>query len=350
MCAEVVRLTALIALLALCGGCTQLCYLTQAAYGQDELAFKARPIAEVLTDRRVPASTRAMLSMIGDVKAFAERRGLTATSSYEAFVQLDRPVAVWVVSASHPLRFESKTWWFPIVGTVPYLGWFNRRQAEAYARELHADGWDVDLRGAGAYSTLGWFADPVLSSMLGDDPADATGMINVVLHESVHATKFIASQANFNESLADFVGDALTLEYLAALGPAAVQSYLDGLADGAHRTLRMHQTYLALEHLYGSDLDEASKLAAKELLVTALRKELRFPRPINNAVLIQRQTYNAGSPVFAELLAACGGRWERFWVAVRSLDAGSFEAEQQIDLAPVLKPLIERGCPPVGED
>src|SRR6185312_14274837 len=113
-------------------------------------------------------------------------------------------------------RFRSKTWWFPIVGRVPYLGWFDRDDAHDFADELHREGWDSDVGAADAYSTLGWFDDPVLSTMIAGGDEAVGELVNVILHESVHATLYVDGQTRFNESLAEFVAGKLTTVYLGA--------------------------------------------------------------------------------------------------------------------------------------
>ena len=170
----------------LCAGCLSVHYVFHAAAGQFELLAGRKPIREVIASPRTPPRLRAMLSEIPRLKAFGEENGLRPTSNYEEYVQLRREAAVYVVSACEPLRFHSLTWSFPIAGDYPYLGWFNRASARDYARRLEGEGWDVDLRGASAYSTLGFFADPVLSTMI-SARADALGeLAEVVLHESAH--------------------------------------------------------------------------------------------------------------------------------------------------------------------
>src|SRR5206468_11910645 len=123
------------------------------------------------------------------------------------------------VSACEKLRFQSKVWNFPFVGSFPYLGWFDLEDGRSFARELKAEDngkWDVDLRGAAAYSTLGWFRDPVVSSMIPEGKEALGELVDVVLHESTHATYYISGQAFFNESIASFVADKLTPFYLDA--------------------------------------------------------------------------------------------------------------------------------------
>jgi predicted aminopeptidase len=329
-------------------GCLHVEYLLQAAYGQDEIASRAEPIERAQRDGSVPAPTRELLKLIGRVKRYGEKRGIKPTGSYERFVQLDRPAVVFVVSASHPLRFETHTWWFPIVGSVPYLGWFNARDAERHASRLAEDGWDVDLRGASAYSTLGWFDDPILSSMI-RPRADAAGsLVNVVLHESVHATHYVASQSSFNESLADFVADKLTPDFLVnELGwdRWKMLAYRQREVRGERRAIRFHQVYKQLEALYASDRRDADKLAEKARIVERLRVEVGFMRPINNATLAQSRTYHGGVPEFDGLLACVGGDWARFWERVKTVQAESFAEPQSDDVAAVLRPLLQ-SCSP----
>lgn len=342
----VALIVALQALLSL--GCTTVGYLWQAAGGQCTIATTGRPLDEVIADPETPEELRELLEEVGSMKRFAVASGLEPTPNYSEYVELGRPHVVVVTSAAEPLRFEGKRWWFPIVGTVPYLGWFDKADALYYARELEEEGWDVDVRGAAAYSTLGWFEDPILSSMLSPgDPAGVGDLANTVLHESVHATYYVPSQSSFNESLASFVGDQLTLEYLEdRFGPGSpeLRSYLEGEARAVVRTERLHRAFLDLERLYASDLSDAEKLAAKARYLAALRVEIDFARPINNATLMNFKTYHAGDEPFEELFSACEQRWAPFWVAVRSIDGASFREPQQEDLAPVLAKASARHC------
>ncbi len=194
----------------LLSGCTTGRYLAQAGCGQIDLMLRARDLDRAVADPHVPARIRGLLAQVGAIKKFGERHSLRPTGNYHRYVELDRPVVVWVVQASDPLRFHSKTWWFPIVGRVPYLGWFERDAAYDFARELREEGLDVDVGGAEAYSTLGWFDDPVLSTMISDGDEAIGELADVVLHESVHATLYVDGQTRFNESLAEFTSDRLT--------------------------------------------------------------------------------------------------------------------------------------------
>ncbi len=328
-------------------GCVQTCYLLQAAYGQDELAFKARPIDEVVADPSVPRETRQLLALVADVKAFGVAHGIAPTGNYERYVDLGRPAVVWVVTASHPLRFEPKTWWYPIVGTVPYLGWFDQDAALKFGAELREEGWDVDVRGSSAYSTLGWFDDPVLSSMIRPRDSVVGDLVNVVLHESVHATHFVAGQAPFNESLADWVADRLTDRYLAErlhLDRWQQYAYDEAQIDRAERAKRFHEVYVELDALYHSKLGDPEKLAKKQQILDALARETHVARDLNNATLLGSRTYHQGGPAFAKLFEHCGRAWPRFWTAVKSIDSASFETEQQDDIDKVVAPVLAKPC------
>src|SRR5690606_33885389 len=135
-------------------------------------------------------------------------QGLNRTRNYDHYADLQRPAAVWVVQAAPRLELTERAWSFPIVGTVPYLGFFDETEAQAFARELElAEDLDVDVRTAAAYSTLGWLRAPVLSTMIADGPEALGELVNIVLHESVHATVYVPGQSAFDESLASFVAD-----------------------------------------------------------------------------------------------------------------------------------------------
>jgi predicted aminopeptidase len=342
---------ALLAVVALTGGagCTTGRYLTQAACGQLDIAIRARDIEGAARDPHVDPRVRRLLALVPEIKRYGEENSLRPTSNYKRYADLQRPAVVWVVTASEPLRFRSKTWWFPIVGTVPYLGWFDRADAAALADELHAQGLDSDVGAADAYSTLGWFDDPVLSTMLGDGLAPAADLVDVVLHESVHATLYVNGQTRFNESLAEFAAAKMTLVWLdRRYGPGSPekQAFLDGERRAATRARRMHQAYETLAALYASSRPAAEKLAEKARVLADLRRVTGFRRPINNATLSAFKNYNSGTPELDALLGACGGSWARFFDTLRAVKArGTFHAPNQADLGPVLAPLVRAGCP-----
>lgn len=328
-------------------GCASLEYLSQAAQGQRDLAFRRRPIEEATKDPRVAERTRRLLGEIPSIKAFGERRGLSPTPNYRTYVGLDRPYVVWVVSACEPLRFREKTWSFPIVGKVPYLGFFAKRDAEKEAEKWRRQGFDVDVRGSVAYSTLGFFEDSVLSSMIhpGEDALGA--LANTVLHESLHATLYVNGQTPFNESVASFVGDELARAYLderLGLGSPERAAYDESEAEGLARSARLHAAYKQLEELYATSRPMDEMLAEKNFVLASLRQELRYRRPLTNATLAQFKSYEGGDVPLRRLFAACDRDVRRFVAALRPLKDRPFAKANDKDLARYLDPLTAAGC------
>jgi len=337
------RALGLATLLLAASGCFTARYLAQAATGQVSLIARSRPLSSVVKDPETPPRVQRLLSLVPEMKAFGESRGLKPTDNYGRYSDLNRPAAVWVVQACRPLAFEPKRWSFPIAGTVPYLGFFDERAARAYAEDLRrSEDLDVDVRGAGAYSTLGWFRDPVLSTMIGDG-ADALGWLaNTVLHESVHATLYIPGQSSFNESLASFVADKLTAVWLSSPGVAKageLQAYTEAHAAGARRVRRLHRAYEELDAVYESQASDAEKQARKGELLAELKAELKTKRDYNNATLAGYRTYDTGGPAFERLLERSGGDLAALLEAVKTLEPSSFPQPQMEDFSPVIDAL-----------
>lgn len=322
--------------------CSSMRYLVQAGRGQLALFSHARPISEVLKDERIPPRIKNLLSEVEHIKAFGEKSGLMPTQNYRDYVSLDRPAAVWVVSASETLAFKAKLWRFPLVGSFPYLGWFDLDDAKEFAANLKQEGWDVDLRGASAYSTLGWFRDSILSSMI-PEKEDALGaLVNVVLHESVHATLYIEGQSFFNESLASFVADRLTLDYLTQkVGVKSEQylAYVEAEAKSERVQEQFVRSHLKLSQLYSSSLSEDEKRSKKLAILGELKSTLGFKREINNATLLQYRTYHTGYPELAELLKRCSGQVPVFFKTLSKLTPKTFKKSQDEDFGSVLKDL-----------
>lgn len=328
-------------------GCSSVGYLFQAGKGQLSLFTHARPIPEVIKDEKTPPRIKTLLSEISTIKKYGEKQGLKPTSNYTDYVKLDRRAAVWVVSACEPLEFKSKEWKFPIVGSFPYLGWFDLEQAKSYAQDLSKEGLDVDLRGASAYSTLGWFKDPVLSTMIPDGQEALGDLVNVVLHESVHATLYINGQAYFNESVASFVADHLTLDYLRqSRGKDSIEetAFVQAEQNSKKIQQKLHEAYQQLNGIYHSNSSDLKKLEAKTKILTELKSELKFKREINNATLIQYKTYNTGYEIFDQLIEACQGNWTKFMTVLARLKSDSFSKPQANEIDSAIRPLILSKC------
>lgn len=327
-------------------GCSTVRYLWQAGRGQLALIQHSRPIPKVLEDARVPQRTKTLLSEIPAIKVYAENAGLKATTNYKDYVDLKRPAVVWVVSACAELEFKPMQWSFPIVGSFTYLGWFDRQDAIHHAEKLKQQpGWDVYVRGAGAYSTLGWFSDPVLSTMLYPGDGALGELVNVILHESVHATLYIKNQSYFNESVASFVADRMTPQYLESRIPAAmtpeIQKYLEIQKTGNKRAEDFRKAYESLEELYASKKSDEEKRSEKKKILDGLSHSVGG-KEINNAVLLQYRTYGIGEPEFEALFQSCGQDWKRFFAQLHLLKPSDFSQGQLEKFGPAV---LSRKCP-----
>ena len=334
-----------------CGlsGCSSLGlgYFIQAGRGQLELSNRARAIDDVVKDERTPPRIRELLARIPDVKKFGETQGLKPTKNYTEYVKLDRPAAVYVVSASESLRFHAVEWSFPIVGSFTYVGWFDLGDARKYAAEIARPDLDVDVRPARAYSTLGWFRDAVLSSMIPDGPESFGELVDVILHESTHATLYVNGQSYFNESMAEFVASKLTplyLEKVQGRESSAARTYLKDQEYSDRYSREMHQAYGALEKLYASPLPAADKLRQKAAILSAAKEKVGARRDLNNATLIQFKTYGTGREEFEILLKSCSGDIGRMLRALSGVKPESFPTLQSEDLGSVLLPIAKKGC------
>ncbi|HVZ33474.1 MAG TPA: aminopeptidase, partial [Polyangiaceae bacterium] len=323
--------------------------MAQAAGGQWELISAARPIPEVIADPDTPEPVRDQLSQVEDVRRYAWANGLHVDANYRKYVQLDREYPIWFVNASDPLAFRAKTFSFPIVGSFPGLAWFDRKDAEKFRDRLRAQGLDVNMRGVSAFSTGGYFADPIVWSMLSTSPGARAYLVNTVLHESLHATVLVRDEQYFNESLASFVADTMTAEYLEERSgermPHELTAYNRAKAYGEQRARDLNAAYQELDAVYASSLPDAEKYARKEQIIDGLVKHLRLRERPNNATLIGYRLYQVGEDNFSALYAECGHNWRRFLSAVSSLSSADFGQEQRADIGPVVDRLRARGCP-----
>jgi predicted aminopeptidase len=333
-------------------GCFTAAYLGQAAGGQYEILHGAQILRAAVRDGRIPERTRGLLMLVPAIKDFGRANGLKPTRNYEHYVDLHRPAAVWVVQACAPLAFDVRRWRFPLVGSVPYLGYFDEGAARRKAQALkEKEGLDVDVRTASAYSTLGYLRDPVLSTMVSSGEDAVGDLANVILHESVHATLYFPGQSTFDESLASFVADRLTLEYLRrSYGAEAAQTraWAAEQRRSDEHLFRLRRAYAELDRLYRSAEADDVKRARKTALLGELQRELHLRRPLNNASLAGYRTYDSGAAELERLFAACQESWPRFFAALGALSAADFDRPQQESFGPVIDRLAARGCPPVS--
>jgi len=336
----------LVVVAALLGGCLMPRYLSQAAYGQLDLLSRARSVDDVMRDPDVPLAVRELLAEIPVIKAFGRQAGLKITSNYKTYVQLDRDYSVYFVGAAPPLSLESRKWCFPIAGCFTGLGWFDEEDAVQFKLELQRAGWDAMARPASAYSTGGWFPDPLVSSMLPDGDPDTldeqTGfadLANVVLHESVHATILVKHEPYFNEGIAEYLGDQLADELVVLkFGEESpeVIAYREAQAWRAKYTARQLETVEELKTLYASDRPDADKLAKKAKIIDALMADLGMRRRPNNANLVEVRVYSASYEGFREVHQACGSLGKLI-AAAEQVSRSDFSEDLQEEFEPVLE-------------
>jgi predicted aminopeptidase len=299
-------------------------YVMRAGYEEAKILARRQPIHKLVDDASTPPATRGKLALVLEAREFAaEELKLDAGKSYTTFSQLDSDTLALVLSAAHKDRFEAHTWWFPIVGHVPYKGFFSESKAQREIRKLERKGFDTYLRPTSAFSTLGWFNDPMVSALL---RYDSIQLANTVIHELFHNTFYAAGQAMFNESLATFAGGRGAIEFFCRGG--AVDSPQCQRAQAAWQDDLVFGRFLSalatdLEALYArDDLTSEQKIAAREIVFEQARREFAehvrpqlretkfasFDRaPLNNATLISRRLYYGRLDLFEEIFQRYGG-------------------------------------------
>ena len=312
------------------GGCWSGDYLAKQGVGQLRLLRARRHIDEVLTDPTVAAETRRRLALARDAREFGVRvLGLRGGDGFTRFVDSHGAPIAWNVTAADKDKLAAHYNRFPIVGAIPYLGFFAEADATREAARLRKLDLDVYVRPVAGYSTLGITSDPIYSSML--DGSDAR-IVEVTLHEMTHATVYLAGHTEWNESLATVVGNEGAAQFFAARGdPLAAAT----LMDEARRRERDQETFAGflepvvqrLEALYASTaLSRQDKLARREAIFAAARARFLelFPplpghppatfaaTPLNNAVLISYTVYHRTTPQHLALLGRLGGDLRAF--------------------------------------
>lgn len=263
----------------LLSGC-QIGYLTKSAYSQASLLRKRVPIEDALKDSRLSEEHKKKLRLAEEARLFAEKNlGLAKTKNYTTFVQLDAPYVTWVVSASERNELKHYLWKYPMVGELPYRGYFEPESAKTEASSLKDKGYDTFVRGVTAYSTLGWFRDPVLSSMLEYKDYD---LVNTIIHETTHATVFIKSEADFNERLASFIGMKGTEAFYEQREGASSQTLKNMHNDQADEKLFtdfISKELDAIDKWYaerkGQPINEADRVARLKLVQEKFTRDLK---------------------------------------------------------------------------
>ncbi len=291
------------------------CYLAHVALGQARLLHARRPIADVIADPTTPSDVRERLGRIDEVRDYAKRLGLAVDEQYTSYVEWPGDRVVTTVVATSAGSLEPHRFWFPIVGSVPYKGFFDPARAHAEAESLRSDGFDVCEVPVRAYSTLGWFEDPVTGPMLrGDDGA----LVETLLHELTHATVYVPSQADFNEGVASFVGEEGSVRFFAETAGAEAAAHQRARVGDSRMLARAMLAFRhEVEALYAGDTppeERAVQRAAAETRarasIAALPLTSRDPARLapdvrlSDACLALTRTYAADVDAYATTLAA----------------------------------------------
>jgi predicted aminopeptidase len=251
-------------------------YLLRAGWEEAKILQARRPIAALVADSSLTPAVRRKLELVLEARAFAkDSLGLDAGESFTTFTQLRRDTLVLVLSGVYPDRLAQKTWWFPIVGSVPYKGYFDVDDAKRAAADLREDGFDVYLRPAAAFSTLGWFNDPVVSTTL---RADSIDLVNTVIHELTHNTYYAPGSATFNESFANFVGSRGVAAFFRSRGSARAADEADaGWSDDrllADFWKRLYRTVDSSFKAHPGDENRGRRIAVRDTIYRAARDTL----------------------------------------------------------------------------
>jgi len=315
-----------LAALGLLGGC----YVLQAARGQLDLNARRVPVEQLLAAPDTPPPLRAQLELAGRIRTFASRElALPDNGSYRSYADVGRPFVVWNVFAAPEFAVEPRIWCFPVAGCVAYRGYFSEQRARDYALGLEARGYDVAVTGVPAYSTLGHFADPLLSTML---QWDETELAALVFHELAHQLLYVKGDTAFNEAFASVVEREGVRRWLDAAGrPQALAAYLEREARYREVAALVAAGRARLRALYGGTLPPAELRAAKAEEFARLRAEYAarraalagygwlFEAPPNNARLLAVATYEDCVPELERQLATAGRDLPRFYAAARAL-------------------------------
>jgi len=292
-------------------------YITHAAYEEVRILLRRKPISDELTRSDLPPPTRAKLETVLDVRKFAARQlDLNVGGAYSSIAQVDKGAVVWVVMAAPRTSLTPYTWWFPVVGNVPYRGYFSHDDANAEAARMEALGYDTYVRPAIAFSSLGFFDDPLLSNLLGLTRVELAG---VIIHELFHRTYFLMSDVMFDESAATWIGNRGAVEFFTRTeGPdAADTAAAFGIYDSDMKFAAfLLQEQAKLLKLYGSGLPEEEILKRRVAIFASINSDYAELKPrlsglerfdldktkLNNAVLLNYLIYFHQLDDFAKLM------------------------------------------------
>lgn len=319
-------------------GCAEVGYYSHILRGEMSLLHQRVAIAKVIADAATDPKLKARLELVQEARAFSIRSlALPDNGSYTLYADVHRPYVVWNVFAAPEFSLKGREWCFPFVGCLQYRGYYEESRANEKATELKGKGDDVYVSGISAYSTLGWFDDPVLSTMLKwtDDH-----LIDTLFHELGHQVLYIKGDTTFNESFATFIGEEGLREFRASRGDPPPDPKRQERSDQFLALLM--DTRSRLETLYAKPLPADEMREAKQAEFAALRDRYAalkaswngysgydswFEGEVNNARLLPIGLYQQWVPAFAALFDENGRDWKKFYAAAKVL--GKLDAERR---------------------
>jgi predicted aminopeptidase len=324
----------LLMILAL-SGCQTIRFYSQAVAGQYEILVHQTPLDELIKDPGTDPKLKAQLELVLKIRQFAAQElKLRPDGSYLKYVDLHRPFVVWNVNVAPRLSLEPKTWWFPIVGSASYRGYFSQTGARRYAAIWEKKGWDACVGDVTTYSTLGWFKDPLLNTFIFESEAD---LADTIFHELTHELLFIAGDTDFNEALATMVAQEGVRRWFRESPDArGYERYAEGVLHDNDFVKLVMATRDDLQKVYDdARLPEAAKLQRKAEIIAQMRIHYAtlkaswgvsksgydewFAEPVNNAQLNTVAAYYDLVPAFQALLRAQGGDMDKFYKAAGDL-------------------------------
>ncbi len=304
-------------------------YYTQSVVGHTSLMLSRKPIDEVLTTADGPLKRK--LSTALEIRQFAiDRLALPDNNSYTTYVKLKNNSPVWNVVAAEEFSLQAKQWCYLVIGCASYRGYYHRESAEEYASKLRAEGYEVLVSGVAAYSTLGWFADPLTSAMIARNDVY---LAELMFHELSHQEVYIKNNSRFNEAFASAVGEQGAIVWLQETQQQrALNHYLESLSVRDDFLTLVNQAKADLSVLYASDASNDIKRLKKKKIFEKMKEgyltfkrekwsnkgwyDYWFSKPINNARLASIATYRDLVPDFVALFEKCGKDFAQFYITV----------------------------------
>ncbi|WP_414691457.1 aminopeptidase [Noviherbaspirillum sp.] len=317
---------------ALTAGCAQLGYFVQAAHGQLSLLSEARPIDDWIASPDTEDKLRGKLSRVKQIRAFAARElDLPDNDTFTTYADVKRPFVMWNIVATPELSLKPLQWCFPVAGCVNYRGYYSKDDAQAYAAQLRAERYDVEVSGVPAYSTLGWFKDPVLSTFIQYPDGE---LARLVFHELAHQVVYVPGDSRFNESFAVAVEEAGVERWMAVYGDEKMRKAYAAYESRKRDFLALLMKHRKqLEENFRRDVSDDEKRREKAVIFKSLKDEYLvlkdswggysgydrwFAEPLSNAHLSAVATYHDFVPGFRAMLAQ-EKSMGKFYEAVRQL-------------------------------